>query len=335
MSPYSTIPTEQGQRVGEERHVSVEHMALVFEADDLSGPHKLLLLAYTNYTDPHGYCWPGIERLAADTGTSARTVKRTRKELEARNLLRHQRRTKGSGKSETNLYRVNIEKLRAMRRRPSDFEDNWLGLEFTDEPEPSDAPDQPKCQSAPPATSRSANLRPSPVQSAPPGGGNLHPDPSSDPSEIHHPDPEGGRTEMASPATDKHLIATELVGRVRQRGEFARVGAYESQVWQVRDDVEVALAAGHSSAAIEAYLSAKLDIADKVVFVRRAFEPTRLPDIAGYAPAPGKSTGTDAVPEWCGACDPEGRSNPEARWIEIDERFRRCPDCHPRVISGR
>lgn len=68
--------------------MSVEHMAMVFAAEGLEGGEKLLLLAFTNYTDPHGYCWPGEERLAEDTGTSVSTVRRTKKKLISSNLVR-------------------------------------------------------------------------------------------------------------------------------------------------------------------------------------------------------------------------------------------------------
>ncbi len=114
-------------------------MAMVFHAEGLDGSEKLLLLAYTNYTDAHGYCWPGVARLAADTGTSVPTVKRVRKKLETKNLLRHQRRTTKKGDAMTNMYRVNLDKLRSMVRSNTDFDDNLLEFDFEPEPEPKPA----------------------------------------------------------------------------------------------------------------------------------------------------------------------------------------------------
>lgn len=140
--------------------MSVEHMSMVFQAEGLNGAQKVLLLAYANYTDAHGYCWPGVARLAADTGTSTRTVIRTRKELEARNLLRHQRRTR-DGRPTTNLYRINLDKLRAMRRAPQEFDDNVMALEFDDDQTPQKSgPDQLMCQSDTPGGD---NLTPPPA----------------------------------------------------------------------------------------------------------------------------------------------------------------------------
>lgn len=99
--------------------MSVEHMALVFAAGGLDGSEKLLLLAYTNYTDPHGYCWPGEERLAEDTGTSVSTVRRTKKKLIGRNLVRSIRRAETS-----NLARVNLPLLASMGRPRKAYDDN-------------------------------------------------------------------------------------------------------------------------------------------------------------------------------------------------------------------
>lgn len=99
--------------------MSVEHMAMVFRAEGLDGSEKLLLLAYTNYTDPHGYCYPGEERLADDTGTSPSTVRRTKKKLIGRNLLKSVRRAETS-----NLARVNLPLLASMARERNTYDDN-------------------------------------------------------------------------------------------------------------------------------------------------------------------------------------------------------------------
>ncbi|MER5277777.1 helix-turn-helix domain-containing protein [Streptomyces sp. NPDC002809] len=101
--------------------MSVEHMAMVFAAEGLEGGEKLLLLAYTNYTDPHGYCWPGEERLAEDTGTSVSTVRRTKKKLVGKNLVRSVRRPETS-----NLARVNLPLLASMARARRAYDDNEI-----------------------------------------------------------------------------------------------------------------------------------------------------------------------------------------------------------------
>ncbi|WP_055694243.1 helix-turn-helix domain-containing protein [Streptomyces prasinopilosus] len=111
--------------------MSVEHMAMVFAAQGLDGGEKLLLLAYTNYTDPHGYCWPGEERLAEDTGTSVSTVRRTKKKLIGRNLVKSERRAETS-----NLARVNLPLLASMARPRKAYDDNEVERLSFDGPAP-------------------------------------------------------------------------------------------------------------------------------------------------------------------------------------------------------
>lgn len=115
--------------------MSVEHMAMVFAAEGLDGGEKLLLLAYTNYTDPHGYCWPGEDRLAADTGTSPSTVRRVKKKLIGRNLVRSVRRPETS-----NLARVNLPLLASMARARTAYDDNEVERLSFDSP-PSGGPE--------------------------------------------------------------------------------------------------------------------------------------------------------------------------------------------------
>lgn len=112
--------------------MSVEHMAMVFAAEGLDGSEKLLLLAYTNYTDPHGYCWPGEDRLAEDTGTSPSTVRRVKKKLIGKNLVRSVRRPETS-----NLARVNLPLLASMARARTAYDDNEVErLSFDSPSEP-------------------------------------------------------------------------------------------------------------------------------------------------------------------------------------------------------
>jgi DNA-binding MarR family transcriptional regulator len=107
--------------------VTIKHIAMVLEAEGLDGPEKLLMIAYCNRTDDHGYCWPGQQRLADDCGTSPATVKRVKKKLVEKNLIASQRRLDPkTGEPITNLTRVNIELLAAMRRKAKDYDDNVI-----------------------------------------------------------------------------------------------------------------------------------------------------------------------------------------------------------------
>lgn len=158
-------------------------MAMVFNARGLDGAEKLLLLAYTNYTDPHGYCWPGHARIADDCGTSVATVKRVKKRLIEKQLLRTVRRVDDrTGEPITNLTRINLGLLKRMRRSDAAYDDNvmeQLGFDDADvqlpvkkkrkDPEtPSDllmAQDEPYLGSS--CTLPRVNMSPTPVQDEP------------------------------------------------------------------------------------------------------------------------------------------------------------------------
>jgi hypothetical protein len=109
-------------------------MALVFNAQGLNSSETLLLLAYTNFTDAHGFCHPGMQRLQDMTAMSYTTVWRARQSLENKNLLKHQKRRKANGEANSNKYRVNLKQLQAMQRPPREYEDNFEGMEFEDSP---------------------------------------------------------------------------------------------------------------------------------------------------------------------------------------------------------
>ncbi|MGP4001522.1 helix-turn-helix domain-containing protein [Streptomyces sp. 8N706] len=105
--------------------MTAAHMGLVFEAQGLDGPEKLLLLAYCNRTDDHGYCWPGQKRLVDDCGTSAATVKRVKKSLVDKGLISSVRRVNPvTGDPITNLTRVNLKLLSEMARPRTVYDDN-------------------------------------------------------------------------------------------------------------------------------------------------------------------------------------------------------------------
>ncbi len=116
--------------------MSSENIAAVFAAEGLPPSLNHLLLAYADLSDAFGYCPnASVERMMAMTGMSGSTVTRTNKELEARNLLRRQRRTRSDGSTDVSIYRINLTKLASMRpTEPRWFDDNAMaGLGFDDE----------------------------------------------------------------------------------------------------------------------------------------------------------------------------------------------------------
>lgn len=313
-------------------------MALVFDAEGLTSGEKMLLLAYTNFTDAHGYCWPGLKRLMRMAGMSKMTVIRTRKGLEAKNLLRHQKRYTEAGDRMTNYYRVNLSKLRAMRGAPIDFGDNEMALVFEDDPSdpvrlmPSTPADLPKYQ----IETTPAHFETTLSQDATTGGLRMRPpssqdetqsviDPEVDPSVT---DARAGQTEAtALEVTENHrTAATALVQQV----DLSLVDAKQSQVWQIRDGLARAFAAGYSAGQITVYLRAKLAEARTVRYLLGAFETHRLGDIAGVA-------ASQPVPPVCGQCDARKSDPVSARVVWLDDDHTRsapCPRCHPGALSS-
>ncbi len=128
--------------------MSVKHMAMVLDAGGLDGAEKLLLLSYCNRTDDDGYCYPGHARLADDCGTSIATVKRVKARLVAKKLIASKRRLHPvTGDPITNLTRVNLKLLAAMKRPDRDYDDNLMeALTFAEDEEgtPTPLPQKPK-----------------------------------------------------------------------------------------------------------------------------------------------------------------------------------------------
>ncbi|MGW4221716.1 helix-turn-helix domain-containing protein [Streptomyces bacillaris] len=106
--------------------MSAEHMGMVFAAEGLDGSEKLLLLSYTNWTDPYGYCWPSEDRLVDDCGTSRSTVQRAKRKLIKKKLLKSVRRKNSQGEPISNLSRVNLPLLASMARAERTYDDNLI-----------------------------------------------------------------------------------------------------------------------------------------------------------------------------------------------------------------
>ncbi|MFD9304471.1 helix-turn-helix domain-containing protein [Streptomyces sp. NPDC060048] len=187
--------------------MSVEHMAMVINAAGLDGPEKLLLLAYCNRTDAHGYCWPGQSRLVDDTGTSAATVKRVKGRLIRKNLIKSVRRINPTtGESITNMTRVNLPLLNSMKRPPKDYDDNTI-QQLTFEPEAPARAKRVRTVSQP-ADLRPAQDEPAPshgaamardlptAQDEPSPGLTMRPHPAQDePAGVHNLSPRAGQPE--------------------------------------------------------------------------------------------------------------------------------------------
>ena len=93
--------------------MSVAAMSWAFELRGISRSDKLVLLALADHANDAGECYPGIGRLAAMTGLSARTVIRRLGNLERCGLLTSEHRYRGDGTSggrSSNRYQLTLSK---------------------------------------------------------------------------------------------------------------------------------------------------------------------------------------------------------------------------------
>src|SRR5690606_15785220 len=78
----------------------------------------------------HGYCWPGIDRIADMTGLSRRGVMKIRKQLIERGLLATASRMGSDRIRKTNITRVNLRGLEALRRPERAYADDVAAAEL-------------------------------------------------------------------------------------------------------------------------------------------------------------------------------------------------------------
>lgn len=338
-------------------------MAMVFAAEGLDASETVLMLAYCNHTDAHGYCWPGITRLADETGMSERTVKRTNSRLKARKLIKSIRRTGKDGTPVTNLTRVNLALLNSMRRPERVYDDNLVEALTFDDETPKDASELLKCQSG---TYPGANLAPTRGQSDTWVGANLAPKSSVETSEKppppsaqqprksqttqeeermserrdsqspHSPEradaegPQGpGVSETPGPqaSSDGLQIAQAVVDAcVEQWGGHRAPTPAERRRLALR--VAQALAEGADRWAVRFTLTRDLDPSQvTTTAVQVVMHRTSQPDWWREVRVPFQPT-TVPRPPWCGTCAETTRM-----WENTEGKLVRCRDCHPLAES--
>lgn len=74
----------------------------------LSSKEKHLLMVLVLHANDEGTCYPRISTLAAETGSSESTVKRTLEALENKKLIQRQQRRKATGDPTSNLYTLTL-----------------------------------------------------------------------------------------------------------------------------------------------------------------------------------------------------------------------------------
>lgn len=115
-------------------------MSLVYNAHIGDPQQKSVLLALADRADDFGLCWPGLDNLVFKTELGRSTVKRARRALIENGWIAQRHRDQ-NGKSTTNAYRLNIEKLtKAQRKIPQDQQSKEMAELFEEggqsEPQP-------------------------------------------------------------------------------------------------------------------------------------------------------------------------------------------------------
>lgn len=108
--------------------MSIQHIALVLEAADLTVQESAILIAMCNHTDTNGKTFAGEERLMREAKLRKTQFRTWRARLVERELIVSRRRGRqGGGRTTSDTY-VNLAKLRSMR-------DPFFGGRTNDRPE--------------------------------------------------------------------------------------------------------------------------------------------------------------------------------------------------------
>ncbi|MFF7366051.1 hypothetical protein [Streptomyces sp. NPDC008125] len=139
----------------------IQHMNLVFQAGGLKTGEGAFLMACANHTDDRGYVIAHMKQLADEAHMSLRAAQDNRARLEARGLLRSKERLSPKNKAQiANLFRINLDKLAAMKRSKTDYGPTLIEeLTF----DAADVPPEEK-----PSSDPHADSAPPPADSAPP-----------------------------------------------------------------------------------------------------------------------------------------------------------------------
>lgn len=97
--------------------MSVKAISWAFD-QALEPSRKIVLLALADFADDAGACWPSMERIAAKSSMSRRTVVRAISELEEAGLVsREQSRDTETNRQRPNFYRLSLQAVRQVDAR--------------------------------------------------------------------------------------------------------------------------------------------------------------------------------------------------------------------------
>ncbi|WP_326701869.1 hypothetical protein OG909_32725 (plasmid) [Streptomyces sp. NBC_01754] len=164
----------------------IQHMNLVFQAGGLKTGEGAFLMACANHTDNRGYVIAHMKQLADEAHMTLRAAQDNRARLEARGLLKSKERLNPKNRAQmANLFRINLDKLAAMKRSKTDYGPTLieeLTFDAANTPPEENPSSDPHADSAPPP----ADSAPPHAESAGDGGAESAPLllPSSSPSSL-------------------------------------------------------------------------------------------------------------------------------------------------------
>ncbi|MFF3208345.1 hypothetical protein [Streptomyces sp. NPDC002962] len=333
----------------------IQHMNLVFQADDLSVGEGAFLMACCNHTDQRGYVIASMQQLADEAHMKMTAAKANKQRLIERGLLAAKDRySPKNGARIADLYRVNLELLASMKRARTDYGPTLVEeLTFPAPPQtrrsdpPSDSDPTPGRIPTPPGRI------PTPPRSDSDGGGGSDSDPlllpSINPSSLSPAAADAGAPASTSPDGEREI--DDAPGSQNLSGadvpqQRASLGKNSAAGARIVDAYAAALGrpvlngtrAKLEGQAVEllAHGLPESWLSDRA----QELAARGWSDLARHAErstAPLPSEGKAAVsrpglPEWCGECGegtPAARLNPRFRTLGPVGTGEQCPNCHP------
>lgn len=270
--------------------MTYQHANMALYADGITPTEKLVLIAYAEHADHHGYCWPSAQRLADITGLSRATVTRANTSLRNKGLIKSVRRVNPKTHEPiSNLTRINVALLDSMRRRDVERYADLIHEITFPEDDHEDATETGSDQlihHGEPYLGLTVSHTPSHHEPQTNQRNNQRTSSSPDPSTARQSQPSHRQEEEAEAFEDQHAdtaaaLVAELPTIATRAGRPLRRPLLPSETTRLTQPITAALARGWTPDQIRAVLATDLDSARSVV----ATWAHRLRDLGDPPPA--------------------------------------------------
>ena len=266
----------------------IQHMNLVFRADGLNTGEFAFLMACCNHTDDRGYVIATMQQLADEAHMKERTARDNKQRLIKRGLLAAaERYHPKNGARIADLYRVNVDLLKQMQRKPRDYGPTMIEeLTFATPEENS--------RSDPPAESAGGAAESAPTPPAESAPLFL---PSSSPSSLsgaaaeqqEAQGSEGEARETATPQNKDHPVLPQQRQEITEMVRSLPGRPVEADARDLEPLVLEALGAGWTLPQLRTHLSRKCDpsrVYDVTAVYRKHLKRLPEPSSTGASGAP-------------------------------------------------